>query len=838
MVDRPQDSSLTDWLESQPNVVRLTLLTRAAMRQFPLVQNELRRATSSEDLARLRSDVILRLYRAVSAAWITAIWSDPRALNLPLGNVFREVNLWMQSDSMDSNFTGGRQLAALSVDFASFWSSNPLPDTHIEDFDLSLLTFDTEGLDDIMRDRALLEEGEVRPEDLPLMPLFDPASPQGRAFWELPRDFKASERQVNGRESLASLWVDLRRHLLETGEGWEVWTDWFAARLRGGWTHGQRNDGENLEIEMARVFLEQHYWDQGAGAVNDQILHLISDQNYRRQVLGAHGIEIDGDITVAPQQDETEAPPQSETPATHARENVRTHADDPAIEDQLNRRPFAAAIVEKMNEVRRMGGRDGFAVHLHGPWGSGKTSILNFMGEYLTSDHEKPEDRWIVVRFNAWENERINPPWWPLLEAVNDGAKASFAKWTWIDGHRRQALRGVWHRWLRNTRWWPRIVFGSLAVVAGIIFLMSFTQASLGDWSKALGAVSSVSALLAVFSSQLMGLVHGSSAAAASVNQLSSDTMRPFIKIFSDLVETTGQPVVIFIDDLDRCGADYVVDLLEGVQTLFRHPQVAYVIAADRKWIRASFEARYAGFSAPMGRAGQPLGYLFLEKIFQISTTVPGMGRAGNRFWKGLLIEGAAGGAGDGTGQVEVPEPVLSPEVFDETVRQERRKISEKLSGETTQANLDAYVAEAGHSSVARAAAALELASAPAAQAESAHMLENYKQAVPENPRGMKRIVNAFGLRRAIRMLEGSTIPLDAMARWTIIEQRWPELADVLAVQPSLVDDLSKALPPKEVEKLPQGIRVLANDPDLIAALSSNQGPALGAAEIRDIVGH
>ena len=26
--------------------------------------------------------------------------------------------------------------------------------------------------------------------------------------------------------------------------------------------------------------------------------------------------------------------------------------------------------------------------------------------------------QWVVVNFNAWEQERRNPPWWPLMEAV------------------------------------------------------------------------------------------------------------------------------------------------------------------------------------------------------------------------------------------------------------------------------------------------------------------------------------------------------------------------------------------------------------------------------------
>ena len=91
----------------------------------------------------------------------------------------------------------------------------------------------------------------------------------------------------------------------------------------------------------------------------------------------------------------------------------------------------------------------------------------------------------------------------------------------------------------------------------------------------------------------------------------SQDPLKRITGLFKVIVEKTNKPVCVFIDDLDRCQADYVVDLLEGIQTWFHHKNVAYVVAADRSWIKASFEARYGSFSNAVGNIGQPLGYLF-----------------------------------------------------------------------------------------------------------------------------------------------------------------------------------------------------------------------------------
>jgi predicted KAP-like P-loop ATPase len=74
-------------------------------------------------------------------------------------------------------------------------------------------------------------------------------------------------------------------------------------------------------------------------------------------------------------------------------------ASDQPIEhmsdDRLGRRPFAEAIA---HQVATAPASDGFAVGLVGPWGSGKTSILNMMRENLGAH----QDSVIVVNFNPW----------------------------------------------------------------------------------------------------------------------------------------------------------------------------------------------------------------------------------------------------------------------------------------------------------------------------------------------------------------------------------------------------------------------------------------------------
>lgn len=68
-------------------------------------------------------------------------------------------------------------------------------------------------------------------------------------------------------------WSALRDHLLAADEGWEVWTDWYEARLRG--------DPVDVELETRRV-IEPTRWDDGPAAVNAEITAIIADHAVSR----------------------------------------------------------------------------------------------------------------------------------------------------------------------------------------------------------------------------------------------------------------------------------------------------------------------------------------------------------------------------------------------------------------------------------------------------------------------------------------------------------------------------------------------------------------------------
>jgi hypothetical protein len=99
--------------------------------------------------------------------------------------------------------------------------------------------------------------------------------------------------------------------------------------------------------------------------------------------------------------------------------------------------------------------------------------------------------------------------------------------------------------------------------------------------------------------------------------------------------------VVLFIDDLDRCEPEKIVDVLQAVHLLLAYPLFAVIVGVDQRALRQSLRMRLKGLLAQNGeemRASRaqsmpdetpatPLDYL--EKIFHIPLHLPPMGKEG-----------------------------------------------------------------------------------------------------------------------------------------------------------------------------------------------------------------
>lgn len=269
-------------------------------------------------------------------------------------------------------------------------------------------------------------------------------------------------------------------------------------------------------------------------------------------------------------------------------------------------------------------------VHLDG---MGAHELLDSVDARLRSGESKP--RWMVVRFDAWQYQRVQPPWWWLLSAFDSRLR------------RDQRRRGP-HHWalgrIRDYGWRAGRVLRDLWILLPIgLLLLALGATSLESMDAAATKVATLVGALTTFAVLIRTAVRAIrhhlflfSPADDKALLRTRDPMADLQARYAFQLRSAGGPVAVLIDNLDRCRSEYVVELLEGIQTLLKHlpksgkepPLVAFVVAADETWLCNSFLDVYDDLAGSVAEPGRPFGLDFLDRVFDYSLrlpTVPGM---------------------------------------------------------------------------------------------------------------------------------------------------------------------------------------------------------------------
>jgi hypothetical protein len=523
-------------------------------------------------------------------------------------------------------------------------------------------------------------------------------------------------------------------------------------------------------------------------------------------------------------------------------DTVPNWGDDPLQkleDDLLGRAAFARYMVKRIDAAAAQYNFRAYVMLLFGPWGSGKSTVLNFIRDELKNKDLTKYD-WLVVDYNAWRNQHIQPPWWSLMDSVFQSTKANL---TWQD-----QMREYWWRFYTGRQ---QYLIGIAALVAlawilayiGLPFLNSNTPSNVTTAAPMNKTVSDIATyadnigkLLAIVAT-LWGailalnnsLLSRSPQAAQSYAELTTDPSGEIKNRFQDLIcrlinidkdfkEGDKKPekrVIIFIDDLDRCNSDYVVRLLEGIQTLFRDASVIFLIAADRRWLNACYEDVYEKLKSRVFEPGKPLGTLFLEKAFRFSAPMPGIPeKLKEQFWSYLL-------------QVEPSERKTDQD-------KAKNEAKTMIAGAKSEAELRRLSANSPDRSFAlqralREEAAIKLAT-PEILERLEHTLMPYSELLEPNPRSMKLLVNAYSANRVLAFLSGVDIELHQLVLWTILSSRWPNLANYLEKNP---DYLAEIGPEKDASEITEELRPLFSDKEVAKVI---EGGSMTSPLIRDTV--
>lgn len=236
-------------------------------------------------------------------------------------------------------------------------------------------------------------------------------------------------------------------------------------------------------------------------------------------------------------------------------------ADDPiasADQDLLNRAPLAKLIAE---QVRELDATTGAVIGILGPWGVGKTSLLNMIAEQL-----KRESALSVLEFNPW-----------LFSSTEELVHTFFHEIA-------TQLR------LKTNRL-PQVA-DDLEAYGKALSPLRFIPV-VGPWLDRLGTVGRiVGGVLKRHGSEEPGVV-------ALRDRLTEN------------LACIGSPVVVLIDDLDRLSTEGIRGIFKLVRLTGNFPNIVYMLAFDRHRVEKALTE-----NGVEGRA-------YLEKILQFAYEIP-----------------------------------------------------------------------------------------------------------------------------------------------------------------------------------------------------------------------
>lgn len=227
--------------------------------------------------------------------------------------------------------------------------------------------------------------------------------------------------------------------------------------------------------------------------------------------------------------------------------------------DRFNRAPFASRIADT---IARRVDPSSIVIGLFGPWGDGKTSVLEMMEEALAQSGNV-----IVVRFNPWHFQAEDLLLRGFFATLADGLGKSLPNLKEKAGELFKKYGGL-------------LSLGSLSLGAGIVQLNPGTAAKeLGDALSTVG-----------------------------LDELKQRIER--------LLADSGKRLVILIDDIDRLDRSDTHSIFKLVKLSASFKHTCYVLAFDDEVVSAALGERY-------GAGGQDAGRAFLEKIIQVPLHLP-----------------------------------------------------------------------------------------------------------------------------------------------------------------------------------------------------------------------
>jgi len=257
-------------------------------------------------------------------------------------------------------------------------------------------------------------------------------------------------------------------------------------------------------------------------------------------------------------------------------------------------------------------------IGVFGDWGSGKSSLLKMVENNISKD-----EKILTINFNGWLFEGFEDAKTALMGTILDQIEERIKKDKSIFSKAGELLAKL----AKRVNWFQLIGMTGRYALPALIGLPQISAANIGMDT----VTTMVEKAKGIDVDEAKKLLKEAPEGEENIRR----NIREFRKDFEKLLEASEiKTLVVFVDDLDRCNADTVIETLEAIKLFLFVPRTVFILGADERLIEYAVRRRFPelpGSDAEVGRD-------YLEKLIQIPVRIPPLSGAENHSYINLLF--------------------------------------------------------------------------------------------------------------------------------------------------------------------------------------------------------
>jgi len=249
------------------------------------------------------------------------------------------------------------------------------------------------------------------------------------------------------------------------------------------------------------------------------------------------------------------------------------------------------------------------SIGIYGDWGCGKSSLIEMTLNDLSTD-----ENILCLKFNGWLFEGYEDAKTALIGTILDkiSEKRTLSN----------KAKGVLKRLYENVDFFK---LASKGIKYGADFLLTGGIGTIADITIQSIATKAKEKAKEVSEDEIKDIITNTFKGSEIRNSLKS-----FQNNFADLLaETKIKKLVVFIDELDRCNNDTIIETLEAIRLFLFTKGTSFIIGADERHVMYAVRKKF-----PEIKGNQlDIGKEYLEKMIQYPVKIPQLGNKEVEFY-------------------------------------------------------------------------------------------------------------------------------------------------------------------------------------------------------------